>query len=80
VNRFSCCRYCLLSFAHRLILENDVESVDDTGNVTEDGEENVDEKISTTSTLEEDSERREDDGNDDLADVASGESHCDGLV
>lgn len=37
---------------------------------TEDGEENVDEKISTTSTLEEDSERREDDGNDDLADVA----------
>ena len=45
---------------------------------TKDGEEDVDEEISTASALEEDSERREEDGNDDLADVAEESEH--GLV
>lgn len=43
---------------------------------TQDGEEDVDEEIGTASTLEENSERREDDGNDDLADVAGEQSRC----
>ncbi|CAF3516796.1 unnamed protein product [Fusarium graminearum] len=34
------------------------------------GEEDVDEEVGTTTTLEEDTDGREDDGKDDLADVA----------
>lgn len=49
--------------------------MDDTGNVTQNGEEDVDEEVGTTTTLEEDTDGREDDGKDDLADVASGERH-----
>jgi hypothetical protein len=44
--------------------------VNDTGNVTEDGEEDVDQEIRAATALEEDTERWEDDGKDDLADVA----------
>lgn len=40
------------------------------GDLPKDGEQNVDEKVGATATLKEDSERREDDGKDDLADVA----------
>ena len=40
--------------------------------LTQDGEEDVDEEVSTAATLEEDTQRREDDGKDDLADVAIG--------
>jgi len=61
-----------------LIFQDDVKGVNDTGEVSENGQQNVDEQISAATTLKEDSERREDDGQDDLADVASGESHCDG--
>jgi hypothetical protein len=53
-----------------LVLQNDVQSVDDTGNVTQNGEEDVDEEVGTTATLEEDTHGREDDGKEDLADVA----------
>jgi len=60
-----------------LILQNDIKGVDNAGDVSKDGEQNVDEKVGTAATLKEDSERREDDGKDDLADVACGESHCD---
>jgi len=60
-----------------LILQNDIKGVDDAGDVSKDGEQNVDEKVCAAATLKEDSERREDDGEDDLADVACGESHCD---
>jgi hypothetical protein len=35
----------------RLILEYDVEGVNDTGNPTQDGQTDVDQKISTTSSL-----------------------------
>lgn len=48
----------------------DVQGVDDSGNVTQDGEEDVDEEIGAAATLEEDTERWEEDGEDDLADVA----------
>jgi hypothetical protein len=44
--------------------------VNDTRNVTKDGEEDVDQEIRAATTLEEDTERWEDDGKDDLADVA----------
>ena len=53
--------------------------MDDTREVTEDGQQDVDEEISTAATLEEDSKRRKDDGKDDLADVAGGERHDGGL-
>jgi hypothetical protein len=72
-----------------LILQNNIERVDDAGNVSgrllvspqmtdrllrgslpKDGEQNVDEEVAAAATLKEDTERREDDGKDDLADVA----------
>jgi len=46
--------------------------VDDSRNVTEDGQEDVDEQVGAAATLEEDSERGQDDGDDDLDDVAEG--------
>jgi len=49
--------------------------VDDTGNVTQNGQQDVDEEISAAATLEEDTHGREDDGKEDLADVASSERH-----
>lgn len=44
--------------------------MNDAGNVTEDGEQNVDQEITTASALEEYTQRRQEDGEDDLADVA----------
>ena len=61
--------------ARRLVLQDDVQGVDDAGNVTQDGEQDVDEEVGTASALEEDSDGREDDGKEDLADVAGGERH-----
>lgn len=66
-----------------LVLQNDVQSVDDTGDVTQDGKEDVDEEVGTAATLEEDTHGREDDGKEDLADIASSERHvvsCEGEV
>lgn len=63
-----------------LILQDDVKSVDDTGNVTQDGEEDVDAEVSTASALQEDTHRRQDDGEDDLEDVGTGERHVCGWV
>lgn len=51
----------------------DVQGVDDAGNVTKDGQQDVDEQVSTTAALEEDTKRGEDDGDDDLDDVAERE-------
>jgi hypothetical protein len=48
--------------------------VDDSGNVTKDGQQDVDEEVGTTAALEEDTKRREDDGDDDLDDVAESRS------
>jgi hypothetical protein len=39
-------------------------------NVTEDGQQDVDEEVGIATTLEEDTERRDEDGEDDLDDVA----------
>lgn len=57
------------ALSQRLVLENDVQGVDDTGQVTEDSQEDVDEKVGVAATLEEDAERRENDGEDDFADI-----------
>ena len=43
--------------------------MDDTGNPTQDGQTDVDEEVSATATLQEDTQRGQDDGEDDLADV-----------
>lgn len=46
--------------------------MNDAWDPTKDGEEDVDQKITTASTLEEDTQRWEEEGKDDLADVAAG--------
>ena len=72
------CRYVFIvpcDCAPRLKLKNDIQSVNDTRNVTEDGQQDVDEEISIAATLEEDTQRWEDDGKKDLADIACGERH-----
>jgi len=52
-----------------LVLEDDVESVNDTGNVTEDREQDVDPEIRVATSFEEDSERRDEDSTDDFDDI-----------
>jgi hypothetical protein len=47
-----------------------VQSMNDAGNKTKNGEQNIDQKITTAATLEEDTQRREEDGKDDFADIA----------
>jgi len=51
--------------------------MDDTWDVTKDCQQDVDQKVCTATTLEEDAERWEDDGKDNLADVAGSERHVD---
>jgi len=51
--------------------------MDDTGNVTQNRQTDVDKQVSTTSALQEDTERRKDNGKDNLADIRSGERHLD---
>lgn len=59
-----------VSTASWLVVRGDLQSVDDTGDITQDGEKDVDEEVTSTSTFEEDTQRWEDDGNDDFADVS----------
>jgi len=66
----------VFSRSHSLVLEDDVQSVDETGNETKNGQRDVDEQIDTAATFEEDSKRGKDDGEDDLADIGSGGRHC----
>ena len=47
-----------------------VQSVDDTRDVTQNGQTDVDQQISTTAALQEDTQGGQQDGEDDLADVA----------
>lgn len=47
-----------------------VQSVDDTRDVTQNRQENVDEEVGAAAALEQDSDGREEDGEDDLEDVA----------
>lgn len=42
----------------------------DTGDITQDGEQDVDEEISIASALKENTKRREDNGEDDFADIS----------
>jgi len=58
-----------------LILQDNVQGVDNAGNVSENGQEDVDEEVSAAATLKENSERGDEDGEDELDDVASGERH-----
>ena len=58
-----------------------VQCVDDTRNVAQDREQNVDEEVCIAASLKEDTQRREEDGKDDLADVAESawsalRAHC----
>lgn len=46
--------------------------MDDTWDVTEDSQQNVDEEVGAAATLEEDTEWWEDDGENDLANIAEG--------
>ena len=48
-------------------------------NVTKDGQKDVDEEVGVAAALEENTNRRQDDGKKDLADIAGGERH-DGCV
>ena len=50
------------------------------GNVTQNSQQDVDEEISIAAALEEDTERREEDGKEDLADIRCGERHVVDLV
>jgi hypothetical protein len=50
-------------------LGEDIQGVDDSRNVTEDCEEDVNQQIAAASALEEHTQRWEDDGKDDFADV-----------
>jgi hypothetical protein len=47
-----------------------IHGVDDTRDPSKNGQTDVDQEISTTSALQEDTQRRQDDGEDDLADVS----------
>ena len=59
-----------------LKLENDVNGVDNTRNVPQNRQQDVDEEISIAAALEEHAQGRQEDGEDELDDVASGEGHC----
>jgi hypothetical protein len=52
-----------------LLESHNLQSMNDAWDVTEDGKQDVDQKITAAATLEEDTQRWEDDGKDDLADV-----------
>jgi hypothetical protein len=45
--------------------------VDDTRDPSQDGQTDVDQEVSSTSALQEDTQRRQNDGEDDLADVTT---------
>ena len=49
-----------------------IQGVNDTGQPTQDGQTDVDQQVTTTSALQEDTQRRQDDGKDDLADITVG--------
>ena len=51
--------------------------MDDTRDVTQDGQQDVDEEVTMASALQEDTDGRQEDGKDDLANIAGGERHLD---
>jgi hypothetical protein len=48
---------------------DNIQGVDYAWNVTENGQEDVDEEVGIAATFQEDTNRRQDDGEDDLDDV-----------
>lgn len=58
-----------------LVLQYDVQSVDDSGDVTQDCEQDVDQEVGTAASLEDDTYGRQNDGNNDLGDIAGCERH-----
>ena len=74
-----CCKHKLVK-SHRTTeygyrasgLVGDLQSVDDTRDVAQYGQENVDEEVGVATPLKEDTKRWEEDGEDDFADVAIG--------
>ena len=50
--------------------QKNLQSMNDSGNVTQDGQTDVDEEIGIASSLEKDTEGRQDEGKNDLADIA----------
>jgi hypothetical protein len=62
-----------------VMMEKNVQSMDNAGNVTKDGQQNVDEEVGIATTLQEDTDWGNEDGEDDLNDVGTGESHCSGF-
>lgn len=61
--------YCCESWSF-LILENDIEGMDDSWNVSEDCQEDVDKEINTASSLEEHTNRWQEDREDDLDNIS----------
>lgn len=59
------------SRARMRMVSDNVQSMDNTRDVTQNGQTNVNEQVGTTSPLQENTQRRQDDGEDDLADVAA---------
>lgn len=63
-----------------LILQYDVQRVDDARDVTQDRQQDVDKEVGAAASLQEDADGREDDREDNLADIASCERHLGGCV
>jgi hypothetical protein len=62
-----------------LVLEDNVQSVDDTRDVAQNREDDVEEQVRVAATLEEYTQGGQDNGKDDLAQIACGDSHfCSG--
>lgn len=76
------CIVSCLAFAHGRMLEfkYNIQGVNDTRNVTQDGQQDVDEEVRIASALKENTERGEENGEDDLDEVACGERHCESVV
>jgi len=58
-----------------LVLEDNVQGVDDTGDVSQDCQKNVDEEISSASSFKEDTQRGDKDCTNDLDNIAASGRH-----
>jgi len=61
------------------VLQNNVQGMDDTRDVAKDCQEDVDQKITVAATFEEDTQGREDDGNNNFEDIRCFERHFEGI-
>ncbi|ODQ77136.1 hypothetical protein BABINDRAFT_163862 [Babjeviella inositovora NRRL Y-12698] len=59
-----------------LVFENDVQCVNNTRDVTQNGKKNVKKQGTTTTNFQEYTKRRENDSKEDFKDVGASESHC----